>query len=230
MLTIDEKKGLALFPRFPLLNAFSLASLGNMSERYGTEAQENQKKVWAYLKQEGLRREDEIHLLPSKAPGMIVTPDPTPEVAGPHVVLGNAVITAKEGSVLSLFAADCYPIFLSSKSKKFLALIHGSLVAVKKGRIIEKTVRVIREQFGIKPPDLIVGIGPGIKKCCYHVDLLAMIFGQLVEVPTENIFVADVCTSCGRNTRGEPLFFSHHRAKVNKEEEKRFGAFVALQR
>lgn len=229
MLTIDQKSGLASL-KFPLPNFFTLARFGNMALKYGADAEENQKRIWKILQKQGLCQEEEIHLVPSEKPGVIITPDPFPEISGPYVVSGNAVITAKEGSVLSLFSADCYPIFVTSQNYSFLALIHGSYVAVKKGRIVEKTIQVIHQQFGVKPEELVVGIGPGIKKCCYHVDLLTIIFKQLIAVPTESIFVAGVCTSCGRDEKGKPLFFSHRRAKVNQEKEGRFGTFVALQK
>ena len=214
MLTIDQERGLAFFERFPLPNLFSLVVFGNMSEKFGGGAIKNQKKAWRYLKEQGLNPHQEIALLPSKAPGAIITPEPG--LLRPQVAIGNAVITAEEGSVLSLFPADCYPIFLTDEASRFLALIHGSFVALKRGRIVEKTIQVTRQQSGVKPQELLVGIGPGIQKCCYQkrnmpIDIPLMIMQQLGEVPTKNISVADVCTSCARGERGESLFFSHHR-------------------
>lgn len=233
MLSFNGKSRLAFLKSFPLPNFFTLASFGNMSKKFGEEAIKNQEKAWRYLKKQGLNQDKEIALFPSKVPGVIVTPEPG--LLRPQTVIGNAVITAEEGSVLSLFPADCYPILLTDKALRFLALVHGSSVAIQKARIVEKTLAVIRQQFGVKPKELVVGIGPGIQKCCYRrqgksIDLLAMIFDQLIEVPTINISVADACTSCSRDKKGEYLFFSHHRSKVTQEKEGRFGAFVALKR
>ena len=38
------------------------------------------------------------------------------------------------------------------------------------GRIGAETVRRMGEEFGTKPENLIVSIGPAINKCCYEVD------------------------------------------------------------
>ena len=233
MLTIDEKKGLASLESFPLPNLLTLASFGNMAEKFGGGAVENKHRAWHFLKRKGLNSDKWIHLLPSKEPGKIIVLEPV--ISGPRIVKGNSVVTEEQDVVLSLFPADCYPILFTNKRFSFLSLVHGSRVTIKRGRIVEKTIEIVRQQLGVNPEELIVGIGPGIKKCCYRrglkkVDLLAMIFEQLAGVPTGNISVADVCTSCAQGDRGEPLFFSHHRAKLNGEKERRFGAFVALKR
>ena len=204
-----------------------------MASNYGQDAKKNQLRAWLYLKKMGLSPANWTHLVPSKDPSAVVVAEP--EAPGPRTWQGNAVITLERSAVLSLFPADCYPIFLTDKTNSFVALIHGSLAAVKKGRIVERTIEVARGQSGAWPDELIVGIGPGIKDCCYKrgwlkkkkIDLLRMILKQGEGIPAENFFIADACTACGE-WKEDYLFFSHYRSRTQHEPEGRFGAFVAL--
>ncbi len=227
MLRIDTERKIAFVEGFPLIHLFTLRSFGNMAVKYGLEAKDHQKKVWSYLEEMGLRKENWIHLIPSKDPGKIVlSPNKGTDV------FANAVIVFQQGVVLSLFAGDCYPIFVTDKTHSFLALIHGSEAALRRGRIVQRTIKDTSFASGARPDDLVVGIGPGIKKCCYkrglkRVDLLGMILEQMGEIPEDNIFIAGVCTACSK-WENDYLFFSHRRSKKTGEPEGRFGAFVSL--
>ena len=235
MLRIDPARKISFLEGFPsthLVHFFTLKALGNLAQKYGMEAKQNQGKVWFYLEEMGLSPEHWIHLVPSRDPSMIIISRPEEIPSEKRSFKGNAVITLERNTVLSLFPADCYPVFITDRAYSFLALIHGSLAAVKKG-IVERTIDVLLESesdTGLE--ELIVGVGPGIGKCCYQrrfrkIDLLEMILQQLPGIPEKNIFTAGICTACSK-WNDDYLFFSHRRSQLTGEPEGRFGAFVAL--
>jgi len=232
LLRIDPERKISFIDGFPLAHFFTLQSFGNTAKNFGPEAEQNQLKAWLYLKKMGLSPKNWIHLIPSKDPSRIVISKPEEALSQIRTFKGNAVISLERNAVLSLFPADCYPIFITDKTYSFLALVHGSLAAVRKGRIVERTIEAARLESDAWPDELIIGIGPGIKECCYKrgmkgIDLLETILRQLEEIPRKNIFIADVCTACGKR-KDDYLFFSHQRSKKTKEPEGRFAAFVAL--
>ena len=92
------------------------------------------------------------------------------------------------------------------------------------------------ELMGVPKEDIIVGIGPSIRSCCFevkddvsslftakygdevlsvrndkqYIDLLKVTLMQLesIGVPAKNVTVSDMCTYCEKE-----LFFSHRRDK-----------------
>jgi YfiH family protein len=81
---------------------------------------------------------------------------------------GDALITNRPGLALAIRTADCLPILIADRSKRAVAAIHAGW----RGTVLEiapKTVRVMQEQFGSQPEDLLVVVGPGIGSCCFEV-------------------------------------------------------------
>ena len=118
---------------------------------------------------------------------------------------GDGLVTNQTNVILAVLTADCLPILLIDKEQNAIAAIHAG----RKGTalsIVKEAIKQMATLFGSVPEDLIVGIGPGIKKCCYEVDILEKNFQQIRNkgVLKKNIFSVDQCTSC-RND----IFFSH---------------------
>lgn len=87
----------------------------------------------------------------------------------------DALITAEPGVVISMYYADCVPIFLAAPGKRVGPRlgVGGLAHAGWKGtvaRIGERTVEAMAGNFGVRPEDIVCAIGPSIGPCCYEVD------------------------------------------------------------
>ncbi len=81
----------------------------------------------------------------------------------------DALITNDMEVALVTYYADCVPLFFLDVRTPAVGLAHaGWRGSVKK--IGQKTVREMIKKFDSHPEDILVGIGPCIKKCCYEVD------------------------------------------------------------
>ena len=122
---------------------------------------------------------------------------------------GDGLLTNQPNVILAILTADCLPILLIDKKQKAIAAIHAGRNGSKLF-IIETAIEQMGILFGTKPENLITGIGPGIKKCCYEVDLFRANIEQMTKkgVLKENIFSLDQCTSCKKD-----IFFSYRAEK-----------------
>lgn len=81
---------------------------------------------------------------------------------------GDALITNRPGIALSVRTADCLPILMADRRNKAIAAVHAGW----RGTILEivpKTIQVMATQFGTRPDDLAIAVGPGIGSCCFEV-------------------------------------------------------------
>ena len=133
----------------------------------------------------------------------------------------DALITNLTDVPLMLFYADCVPVLLADLESGAIGLAHAGWRGTV-ANIGVKTLAAIGEDFGTKPQNVLVGIGPSIGACCYEVDdfvrdqaqgyeeffaskgggkyqldLWGMNARQLVQVgvPAENIMISGVCTN-----------------------------------
>jgi YfiH family protein len=88
--------------------------------------------------------------------------------ASKEICTGDASITNSPNLLLGIQTADCVPILLVDPKKRAVAAIHAGWRGTLQ-RILEKTVGRMKMQFGTKPADLLVAIGPAIGGCCYEV-------------------------------------------------------------
>ncbi len=143
----------------------------------------------------------------------------------------DALITDRQGVILTILTADCVPILLYDAEKKVVAAVHAGWRGTK-AQIAAKTVQRMKDVFGCRPEDIAAGIAPSIGKCCYEVgkDVASHFFGitdsveqkgekYMLDLPyinkyqllkaglTEaNIEMSGLCTSCEVNT-----FFSYRK-------------------
>lgn len=149
---------------------------------------------------------------------------------------GDALVTACAGMLLEVRTADCLPIFLVEPQRRVVAAIHAGWRGTA-AAISVRAVETIRREFGVRPENLLVAIGPGIGPCCYEVGPevaarfaplfpeLAAVRGKvklnLVEanrrqlqgigVPPEAIHSGAPCTCCHPEE-----FHSHRRAPAKR--------------
>lgn len=81
----------------------------------------------------------------------------------------DGLVTNQKGVALVTQYADCTPLVFLDTKNKVIATSHAGWRGTVK-EIGKKTVEKMVNEFGSNPSDIIVGIGPCIKECCYEVD------------------------------------------------------------
>lgn len=136
-----------------------------------------------------------------------------------QTVDGDALITDTPKLPLMILTADCAPLFLLDPVRKAIGLVHAGWKGVAAG-ILSKTIHEMGERFDCKTSNLLLGIGPMIRSCCYEVgtemgthfdkdlflhknqrmflDLPQAIIRQATSegLQIQNIFDSGLCTCC----------------------------------
>ncbi len=81
----------------------------------------------------------------------------------------DALITNEKGVTLVTYYADCTPLFFVDTKNKAIGLAHAGWRGTV-GRIGEKVIKKMVEEYSSNPSDLVCAIGPAISVCCYEVD------------------------------------------------------------
>jgi len=81
---------------------------------------------------------------------------------------GDAIITKRPGVIVAIRTADCLPILIVDPRTHAVAAVHAGWRGVV-AEIAPKTVGAMGLEFGSRPEDLEVAIGPGIGLCCFEV-------------------------------------------------------------
>ena len=154
----------------------------------------------------------------------VIAPGAWPETDG--------LCTASPGLFLCVTVADCVPVFLVDPAIRAIGVVHAGWRG-SAARIAAKGVRVMTEDLGANPSDMIAYIGPSAAVCCYsvggdvasrfpascvvregdsyRVDLKQANREQLMEagLGPETIEVDNSCTICNAG-----LYHSHRREGV----------------
>jgi purine-nucleoside/S-methyl-5'-thioadenosine phosphorylase / adenosine deaminase len=91
-------------------------------------------------------------------------------VDGPAGVVSgvDVLVTDRRGLPLLVTCADCYPLVLFDPVRGALALAHAGWRGTAAG-VAAEAVRALAAEYGSRPEDLVVGVGPGICGGCYEV-------------------------------------------------------------
>ena len=84
---------------------------------------------------------------------------------------GDGYVTDERGVVLGIKTADCVPILFEAERDGEVVAV-GAVHAGWKGtvaKIAPKCVRLLCENYAVKPESIQIAIGPCIHKCCYEV-------------------------------------------------------------
>ena len=73
----------------------------------------------------------------------------------------DAVVTDLKGYCLCVSTADCVPVLLYDKERKVIAAVHAGWRGTV-GRIVEKTIEMMKSHYGTEGEDVIACIGPSI--------------------------------------------------------------------
>ncbi|MCC2254906.1 peptidoglycan editing factor PgeF [Ruminococcus sp. CLA-AA-H200] len=80
----------------------------------------------------------------------------------------DGMVTNVPGICLVTSYADCVPLYFVDPVKKAIGLSHSGWRGTV-GKIGKETVRVMREQYGSDPGDILAAIGPSVCVDCYEV-------------------------------------------------------------
>ena len=142
----------------------------------------------------------------------------------------DGAITAKTGVPIGILTADCIPLFFYDSKEGVVGIAHAGWKGVQR-EISKKIITLMQNKYKIKPSNLLVGIGPAVRSCCYEVsegfkkhfpdyliykknriycDLIKAIRNQLLSsgIKVTNIIDSNFCTSCFNNR-----FFSYRKEK-----------------
>jgi YfiH family protein len=170
--------------------------------------------------------EDSIALLTSAEP--TAGADQEHEIVLHHFQHTDAIITNQPGVMISVFTADCLPVFIVDRVRKIIAVVHAGWKGTLLG-IVEKAVQTLR-YLRAEPRDLLLWLGPAIGRCCYeigaelmnefhsafpefhgyfdgrHLDLIMLntLQARRAGVLSEHISSSPFCTRCQQD-----LFFSY---------------------
>ncbi len=173
----------------------------------------------------------------------------TPMGIGKHEsTKADALITREKGVALFLLTADCLPIILYDPVVKVIALVHAGWKSTD-AKLCKRVVEMLGKRCESNPVNVIVGIGPGIRKESYvftkntreysnewspflsyvpgggvAVDIVGYNMKQLIDagIPRGNMEVSDI------DTGEDKQFFSHHRSQRTGEKEGRFATVVTM--
>ncbi len=81
----------------------------------------------------------------------------------------DAIVTNRTGLAICIKTADCVPVFIADKVQKVIAVVHAGWRGTASG-ISAKVIRLMKNQYGSLPHDIMAAVGPSIAPCCYEVD------------------------------------------------------------
>ena len=149
--------------------------------------------------------------------GNIVVPVSGEYVAS-QVKGADGLATNDPKVTLGIHVADCGAIYLGDPVQKAVSVIHSGRVGTEKN-ILSEAIRVMQENYGTNPQDLIVSLAPCIRPPVYEVDFAAMIQKQALAtgVLAENYHDCKICT-----TSDSSCYYSY------RQEQGKTGRMLAL--
>jgi len=135
-----------------------------------------------------------------------------------HPLIGDAIVTNMPNKNLVVQVADCQSVLMYEPVRQVVANVHagwrGSI-----NNIIGRTIKVMEQNFGCYPRDIVAGISPSLGPCCAefinyrkeipaafwpykddrdHFDFWSVSRDQLCDagVIDQNIDLGRICTKC----------------------------------
>ena len=91
---------------------------------------------------------------------------------GPHAVAArpeaDAIVSNAAGAVLVVQVADCVPMLIVDSRNGAAGAVHAGWRGTRAG-VGAETVRALAREFGSRPGELQIALGPSIGACCYEV-------------------------------------------------------------
>jgi len=104
----------------------------------------------------------------------------------------DGMMTSEDDIFLAVLTADCVPLLFVAPKEKLVAAVHAGWRGTLAG-IVEKTVRLFNDQYGVSPDNLEVALGPSIGPCCYEVkeDVTGPLMKKWGKLTTPSVLVKE---------------------------------------
>lgn len=161
---LKNDKGVYFFEKFPqgtnLVHGFSTRAFGNMRPNYPT-AEESRREFAQALEIDPQRivRMDQVH---GTRFTWVTSAD-----GGTDIAQTDSLLSREGETFPSVVSADCLPVLLYDKTKKYVGVIHAGWKGVFHEIIKEAVGELLHQES--KAEDILVGIGPCILGCCYDI-------------------------------------------------------------
>lgn len=115
---------------------------------------------------------------------------------GPYWPETDGLVTATPGEILGIYVADCCAVYLADPIRRACGLVHSGKKGSELG-IASRAIRLMEEQYGSLPADLVVQLSPCIRPPAYEIDFAAKIRSdcEAAGVPPGRIHDSGACTS-----------------------------------
>jgi copper oxidase (laccase) domain-containing protein len=152
-------------------------------------------------------RAEQIH---SAEVALVPGADQIPYADGLPVVPGvDGLASQTDGTLLSIYVADCGAIWLADRRTRAIGLLHSGKKGTE-GNILQRAVDTMVERFGSNPSDLIAVLSPCIRPTDYEVDFAAEIARQAGRAGIGNFI------DSGLNTASDLSRFYSYRKESGK--------------
>jgi YfiH family protein len=81
---------------------------------------------------------------------------------------GDVLVSDDPGVALAVRSADCVPLLMADRQRGVVAAVHAGWRGTA-AKAAVAAVDALSREFGTKPQDLVVALGPSIGPCCYEV-------------------------------------------------------------
>ncbi|HEY6907373.1 MAG TPA: peptidoglycan editing factor PgeF [Ignavibacteriaceae bacterium] len=107
----------------------------------------------------------------------------------------DAMITSIKGIALSISTADCTAVFIYDTRRKIIAAVHSGWRGTHK-KIVEKTIKKLKSDFGSDEKDMFVYLAPSISMANYEVGReVAQLFDSKYMIERGDKFLLDVASA-----------------------------------
>lgn len=121
----------------------------------------------------------------------------------------DGLVSDRDGTLLSIYVADCGAIWLVDRITRAIGLLHSGKKGTE-GNILQRAVDTMVERFGSNPSDLISVLSPCIRPPDYEVDFAGEIARQATRAGIGNFI------DSGLNTASDLSRFYSYRKESGK--------------
>lgn len=90
------------------------------------------------------------------------------ETTGQTINEADGLLTCDKNIFLSVLTADCMPVLIYDLNKEYVGIVHAGWRGIEKD-ILKKAIDMLSLKGG-NSNDIIIGVGPCIRSCCYNVN------------------------------------------------------------
>lgn len=90
------------------------------------------------------------------------------DVSVPYFRDTDALVTDVSGISIGVTVADCVPVFFTDTKRRAIGVAHAGWRGLVDG-VLEKTVEVMKSEYGSSPADIRASVGPRIRECHFAV-------------------------------------------------------------